>query len=51
MVTCLPVAKNLIEYNRNDKEENEEGPINIEFTEQKAGPEMMKMLLTLNDQI
>ena len=26
-------------------------PIDVEFTEQKADPEMMKMLSTLNDQM
>ena len=31
------------------KEENE--PIDIEFSEQKAYPEIMKMLLTLNYQM
>ena len=29
----------------------EKEPIDIEFTEQKAGPEMMKMLMTLNDHV
>ena len=31
------------------KEEKE--PIDIEFSEQKADPEIMKMLLTLNNQM
>ena len=42
MATGLPVAKTLIEYNCNDLEESEEKekePIDIDFTEQKAGPE------------
>ena len=44
MATGLPVAKTLIEYNCNDLEEREEEeeekePIDIDFTEQKAGPE------------
>ena len=47
----LPVSKTLIEYNTNSSEENEEEkePIDIEFTEQKADPETMKILLTLNE--
>ena len=51
--TGLPVAKTLIKYNNNLKEmeENEKEPIDIELTEQKAGPEMMKLLLTLNNQM
>ena len=54
MATGRPVAKTLIKYNsyrlvENDEEENE--PINIEFTDQKIDYEMMKMLLTLNDQM
>ena len=54
MTTVLPVAKTLIEYNNNSlekSEEEEKEPITIEFTEQKADPEMMKMLLTLDDRI
>ena len=53
MATGLPVAKTLIKYNNNclEKNDEEEEPIDIEYTEQKAGSEMMKMLLTLNDQI
>ena len=49
----LPVAKTLIEYNSNSLDENEEEnkTIDIELTEQKAGPEMIKMLKTLNDQV
>ena len=52
-----PVAKTLIKYNINNSEEKEEKDekekesINIEFTEQKADPEMMKMQLILNDQV
>ena len=47
-----PVSnKNLIEYNSNNLEGNgkENEPIDIEFTEQKAYPEIMKMLLILDD--
>ena len=49
-----PVAKILIKYNSNNLEEKddvEKEPIDIELTEQKADPEMMKMLLTINDQV
>ena len=54
MTTGLPVAKNLIKYNSNSLTENDEEekvPIDIEFALQKADPEMMKMLLTLDDQV
>ena len=54
MANGRPVAKTLIKYNINnseEKEEKEKEPINIEFTEQKADPEMMKMQLILNDQV
>ena len=54
MATSLPVPKILIEYNSNNLEENDEKekePINIELTNQNAGPEMMKMLLTLDYQV
>ena len=52
MTTSLPVSKTLIEYNNFDEnDEEEEEPIDIEFTEQKADPEMMKMLLILNGQM
>ena len=55
MATSLPVAKTLIEYNYNNLEENEEEEekeqIDIEVSEQKVDPEMMKMLLTLDDQV
>ena len=53
MAACFPVAKTLIKYNnnleKNDEEEKE--PINIELTKQKTDHIMMKMLLTLNDQV
>ena len=48
------VVKTLIEYNSNNLEENKEEEkelINIEFTEQKANHEIVKMLLTLDDQM
>ena len=54
MATGRSVAKTLIKYNNNNLEENDEEEnelINIELTEQKANPEMVKMLLTLNDQM
>ena len=54
METGLPVWQNFIKYNSNYSEENDEEEkktIDIEFTNQKAGPEVMKMLLTLNDQV
>ena len=53
MTTRRLVAKTLIKYNNNSLEENEEEkePIHTELTEQKAVPEMMKILLTLNDQV
>ena len=44
----------LIKYNNNNLEENDEEekePINIELTDQKQILIIMKMLLTLNDQI
>ena len=34
-----------------ENEEEDKKPINIEITDQKADPEMMKLLLTLNDQM
>ena len=42
MRTGRPITKTLIKYNSNSSEENddeEKAPIDIEFTEQKAGPE------------
>ena len=53
LVAGLSVAKNLIEYNSKNSEENEEEkePIYIEFTVQKVDPEIMKMQLTLNDRM
>ena len=51
LATSFPVAKTFIEYNSNNSEKNEEESTDIEFTKQKAGTEMMKMLLTLNDQM
>ena len=54
MATGKPVAKTLIKYNINSFEENDEkekDPIDIELTEQKQILIMMKMLLTLDDQM
>ena len=54
LATGLPVTKDLIKYNSNSLEENnevEKEPIDIELTEQNAGPKIMKMLLTLDDQL
>ena len=54
MTTDLPVAKILIKYNNsleeNDDEEEKE-PIDIELIEQNADPEIIKMLLNLNDRM
>ena len=52
LATDRLVSKTLIKYNSNISEENEEDekePIDIEFTEQKAGLEIMKMIFTLDD--
>ena len=54
LVTGLHVARTLIEYSSNSLEENDEEekePIDIESTEQKDDPEIMKMLLNLDDQM
>ena len=54
MATGTPDAKILIKYKSNSLERNneeEEELIDIDFTEQKSGPEMMKMLLTLDNQM
>ena len=54
MATERPVAKTLFEYNSNNMEENneeEKEPINIEINEQKQILIMIKMLLTLDDQM
>ena len=54
MATGLPVAKTLIKYNSNSLEKNyeeEKELINIEFTEQKANPEIMVKLSTLDDRM
>ena len=42
-----------MEYSNNleENDEEEKEPINIEFAGQKADHEMMKMLLSLNDQV
>ena len=48
----LPVAKTLIKRsNRLEENKEEKEPIDIEFTDQKADIEMVKMLLTLNDRM
>ena len=52
--TGKPLAKTLIEYNNKNLEQNyeeEKGPIDIEFNEQKTDPEIMKMLLTFDDRM
>ena len=54
MATGRPVAKILIKYNSNnlkESDEEEKDSINIEFTEENQILIMMKMLLTLNDQM
>ena len=54
MAAGRPVAKSLIKYNSNGLEEideEEKEPINIELTEQKQIPKIMKILLTLDYQI
>ena len=54
LATGRSVAKTLIKYNNNNLEENDEKenePINIELNEQKQILIMMKMVLTLNDQM
>ena len=53
MATGRPVTKTLIKINNSleENDEEEKKPINIEFIEQNTDPEMMKMLLTLNDQV
>ena len=54
LATGRPVAKTLIKYNRSCSEKNnekEKEPIDIEFTDQNSDPEMMKMLLTLDDRV
>ena len=54
MATVRPVAETLIKYKNNNLEENDEEekePINIELIDQKQILIMMKILLTLNDQI
>ena len=53
MATGRPVAKTLIKYNSNCYEENEynkKRSIDIEFTEQSAGPKMIKMLSSQDEQ-
>ena len=52
MATGRPVAKILIKYNSSCSEKNDEKekePIDIEFTDPNADPEMMKMQLILDD--
>ena len=54
LTTGRPVAKTLIKYNNSCSEKNnekEKEPINIEFTDQNADPEMMKMPLILDYQM
>ena len=53
MATGWPVAKNLIKYNNNleENDEDENEPIDIELTDKKADPEIMKMQSNLNDQM
>ena len=52
LTTGLPVAKTLIKYNSNNLQKTmEKEPIDLEFSEQKDRPEMMKMLFTFDDQV
>ena len=53
MATGSPVAKTLIKYNNNleENEDEDKESINIELTEQIQILIMMKMLLTLDDQM
>ena len=54
MTTGLPVAKNLIEYNSNRLDENDEEekePINIELTDQKIESFNDENTFDLNDQM
>ena len=53
LVTGRPVAKTLIKYIAiiGGKLRRNVGTIDIELNELKADPEMMKMLLTLDDQV
>ena len=53
MTTGFPVANTLIEYSNNleENDDEEKKPINIELTDQNQILIMMKMLLTLNDQV
>ena len=54
LATGRPVVKTLIKYNNNNLEESDEEEkelINIELTDQIQILIMIKMLLTLNDQI
>ena len=53
MATRWPFAEILIKYNNNleENDEEEKEPINIELTDKKKILIMMRMLLTLNDQI
>ena len=54
MATRWLVAEILIKYNSNNLDENDEeekDPVNIELTDQQQILIMIKMLLTLNDQI
>ena len=50
MATGLSVAKTLLNIQQQFRENEEvKEPIDLEFTEQKTNPEMMKLLLTLSD--
>ena len=54
VATDLSVAITLIKYNNNnfgENDEEEKEPINIELTDQKQILIMIKMLLTLDDQM
>ena len=54
MATGRPVAITLIKYNSSCSEQNDEKEkksIDIDFTDQNADPEMMKMLSTLDNQM
>ena len=54
MPTGRPVGKILIKYKSNSLEKNneeEKEPVDIDFTEQKTGSEMMKKLLTLGNRV
>ena len=50
-MSYIPLKKFNSNCSKENEEEEEKGPFDIEFTGQKTDPEIMKTLLTLDDRM